>query len=77
MVKLIVETVVGKQINIEVSPNDTVFQVKEIIEIEEGICINQQKIIYAGRPIIDDAKISSYNFQNGTVLHMVLALRAG
>lgn len=77
MQEIFVETVVGKKIKLNVSPNDTIKNVKEMIEMMENILVNQQKIVYSGKPVLDELTILDYKVPDKGVMYMVLALRAG
>ena len=73
-----VETVVGKKLEINaLEPTHSVLNIKEQIEMTEGIMASMQKLIYNGRPLVDTATIQASNIQPGATIHMVLALRAG
>jgi hypothetical protein len=70
-----VKTLVGKEIKFNIEPNDTILTVKNKIEENQGVPFNQQRLIFAGKILPDDKKISDTTIQPGNVLHMFLALR--
>lgn len=73
-----VKTVTNR--DLEISTLDgasTVLQVKQQIEQSEGVPPAQQRLIFNGRPLMDDNTLASSGVTAGTTLHMVLALRAG
>lgn len=72
-----VKTLTGKEIEIDIEPDDTVSRIKERVEEKEGIPPPQQRLIFGGKQMSDDKKASEYNIEGGTVLHLVLALRGG
>ncbi|KAL9236138.1 hypothetical protein vseg_010843 [Gypsophila vaccaria] len=72
-----VKTLTGKEIEIDIEPNDTIDRVKERVEEKEGIPPVQQRLIYAGKQLADDKTAKDYNIEGGSVLHLVLALRGG
>ncbi|KAH8509128.1 hypothetical protein H0E87_011045 [Populus deltoides] len=72
-----VKTLTGKEIEIDIEPNDTIDRIKERVEEKEGIPPVQQRLIYAGKQLGDDKTARDYNIEGGSVLHLVLALRGG
>jgi len=73
-----VKTLTGKEFEIDIEPTDTIERVKERVEEKEGIPPVQQRLIFDGKQMNDDAKQAwEYNIQGGSVLHLVLALRDG
>eukprot|EP01119_Soliformovum_irregulare_P004185 TRINITY_DN15198_c0_g1_i4.p1 TRINITY_DN15198_c0_g1~~TRINITY_DN15198_c0_g1_i4.p1 ORF type:complete len:405 (+),score=130.79 TRINITY_DN15198_c0_g1_i4:1138-2352(+) len=55
------KTLQQKQFSIEIAPETTVRQVKEIIEKQENHQADWQKLIHTGKILEDDKPISSYN----------------
>lgn len=72
-----VKTLTGKEIEIDIEPEDTVARIKERVEEKEGIPPPQQRLIFGGKQMADEKKASEYKIEGGTVLHLVLALRGG
>eukprot|EP00794_Sanderia_malayensis_P018672 gene18672-20557_t len=64
-----VKTLTGKEIEIDIEPNDKVERIKERVEEKEGIPPAQQRN--------DDKTALDYKVTGGSVLHLVLALRGG
>ena len=75
---LYVKTLTGKTIEINISISQTVFDLKCLIQDEEGIPPDQQRIVFAGKQLEDEKTIESYNIKmSETTLHLVLRLRGG
>lgn len=72
-----VKTLTGKEIEIDIEPNDTIERIKERVEEKEGIPPIQQRLIFAGKQMNDEKIAKEYNIEGGSVLHLVLALRGG
>jgi len=52
-------------------------QVKQALQEKEGIMIDQIRLIFGGKQLADENKISDYNLEAGSTIHMVLQLRGG
>jgi len=72
-----VKTLTGKSIVVEQLAGMTVKDVKEKIAATEQIPVDQQRLIFHGKNLEDDHKLSDYAVQNGNTIHLVLRLRGG
>lgn len=70
-------TLSGDERTVEVDPADKILIIKEKLEEQEGIPPEQQRLIYQGRQLKDDTTLNNYKLKNGTILHLVVALRGG
>lgn len=61
----------------DIEPSDRVTRIKEMMEEKEGIPPAQQRLIFNGSQLNDDATVEQSGIQPGTSLHLVLTLRGG
>ncbi|KIH58501.1 ubiquitin family protein [Ancylostoma duodenale] len=55
-----VKTLTGKEIELDIEPNDKVERIKEKVEEKEGIPPPQQRLIFAGKQMNDDKTATDY-----------------
>lgn len=75
--QIFVKTLNGKSITLSVDSDDTIRSIKDKIFDKEGIKVEEQRLIFAGKELQDDNTIDSYGIQKESNLHLVLRLRGG
>ena len=72
-IQIFVRTLTGKTITLDVElRSHTTENLKSMIQDKEGFPPEQQYLIYAAKPLEDGHKLSDYNIQNQSTIHVVL-----
>lgn len=74
IIHVTIYTLTGKYIPLELAGHDTVENVKQRIQDEEGIPPDQQSLFFDDEPLRDGRTVSDYNIPDGAYLKLVLFL---
>ncbi|KAK1438155.1 hypothetical protein QVD17_03958 [Tagetes erecta] len=73
--RVFIETGSGKTISLDVKPSDTLHQLKVKIFNSEGFRPCEQRLIWEGKQLLDDATVADYHIPKESIIHVVLRLR--
>ena len=73
-IQIFIKTKTGKTLSLTMTTSDTIKYMMAKIQDDEGIPIEHQQLIFAGKPMLADRTLSDYNVQEGATIHLVLCL---
>lgn len=70
--QLFLRTLGGRTVTVEVSPGDTIFNIKQKVTDKEGIPVEKQRLIYAGKQLEDGRTIADYNIPKEATITLLI-----
>ncbi|XP_048101322.1 polyubiquitin-B-like [Alosa alosa] len=67
----------GQSKTYDVTPGETVTDLKRKVYNKERVPVDQQRLIYNGKQLEDGQKLEDYGIQSGSTIHLTLRLRGG
>lgn len=77
MPQIFIKTLSGKTITIEIDLNSTVMSLKQRIREKEGVAVEQQRLIFAGKQLEDTKTLCEVGIQKESTVFVVLRLQGG
>ncbi len=74
--QIFVKTITGKEISLNVEPDETIEHVKRQIEEKTGIGGNQ-RLVFNGKRLEDDRTLASYSIKKDSTILLILTAFGG
>jgi hypothetical protein len=78
LIRINIGLMTGNVITLDVDPMDTIGDLKERINLEQGISVKSQMIVFCGKELNDNFKrLKDYGIQDGSNLTLVIQMNGG
>ena len=75
--QIFVKTLTGRTITLDVDSADSIEDVKQQIQDRQGIPTDQQRLVHAGKELVEGRTLADHNVQQDANLILVMNLRGG
>ena len=75
--QVFVKTISGKYITLDILPETTVLALKQQVYNKEGIPVDAQIFVFAGKSLQDEHLLSEYGVMQESTLFLMLRLKGG
>lgn len=72
--QLLVKTVSGRTLSLEVQPTETVESVKKMLQERENVDVDHQRLVFAGKELDDSDAIGVYGISSETTVEMLFKM---
>ena len=70
--QIYLDRLTGQKINLKIKSSDTIKEVKDKIQVKEGISPNKQRLVFDNEELEDSLSLSVYNIRNKSVLQLIV-----
>jgi len=67
----------GQKEEFSLEPSDTVMKVKEMLSEKTGVHKDQIRLIFKGKPMVDEKSLGEQQVAAGSTVHMIMQMRGG
>jgi len=70
--KILIKTLAGKTLPLDVEPSDLVDNLKAKVQDKEGIPPDMQALVFEGKQLENGRRLEEYGLREGATVHLVL-----
>ncbi|OMJ91613.1 hypothetical protein SteCoe_5757 [Stentor coeruleus] len=75
--QIFIKTLTGQVISLDVEVSDSIETIKNKLYEKEGLPVDEQRLIFAGKQLEDGRRIYEYGIQKESTIYCVLRLKGG